>query len=216
MVHLLDELGLDKVPVAGGSAGALSAIQFALRHPERCSALILLVPAANLGDGDPVQMSPVQQFMVQRLLTSDFLFWIALKTMPDRLVGTLLATDPQLLVAASQDERQRAYRVLENLMPISARWRGMLNDGLAAGNPAQVDFRRISVPTLVISVEDDRFGTADTARAIAASVPQAQLILFKEGGHIWIGHDEQVADAITGFLSRHSRRGDALEQGSSR
>jgi hypothetical protein len=26
--------------------------------------------------------------------------------------------------------------------------------------------------------------------------------MFKEGGHIWIGHDQQVADAITNFLSR--------------
>jgi hypothetical protein len=26
--------------------------------------------------------------------------------------------------------------------------------------------------------------------------------MFKEGGHIWIGHDAQVADAITNFLSR--------------
>lgn len=82
-VQLLDELGIDKVPVAGGSAGALSAVQFALRHPDRCSALILLVPAANVRNRDPVRMSPTQQFMVRRLLTSDFLFRTALKTIPN-------------------------------------------------------------------------------------------------------------------------------------
>src|SRR5688500_16302953 len=45
-VDLLDHLGIEKLPVLGGSAGALSAIEFALRHPDRCSALIALVPAS--------------------------------------------------------------------------------------------------------------------------------------------------------------------------
>lgn len=35
-VRLLDHLKIDRLPVAGGSAGALSAPQFALRHPDRC------------------------------------------------------------------------------------------------------------------------------------------------------------------------------------
>lgn len=124
-VQLLDELGIDKVPVAGGSAGALSAIQFALRHPDRCSALILLVPAANVRNRDPVRMSPTQQFMVRRLLTSDFLFWTALKTIPNSLIGTLLATDPQLLVTASSNERQRAYCIPGGWSPFRA-WHGMV------------------------------------------------------------------------------------------
>jgi len=45
---LLDHLNVDSLPVAGGSAGALIAAEFALRHPDRCSSLILLVPAMNL------------------------------------------------------------------------------------------------------------------------------------------------------------------------
>ena len=51
-VDLLDRLKLNKVAVAGGSAGALSAVQFALRHPDRTSALILIVPAANVEGHD--------------------------------------------------------------------------------------------------------------------------------------------------------------------
>lgn len=199
-VDLLDRLDIDKVAVAGGSAGALSAVQFALRHPDRCSGLILLVPAANVRNRDPAQMSPTLQVMVRTLLRSDLLFWIALKTAPNTLIGTLLATDPRLLATVSPEERARAHRILEDLLPISARWRGMLNDAKLAGNPARVDFRRIRVPTLVVSVEDDRFGTAATARDIAAAVPQAKLVMFKQGGHIWLGHYEEVADAVTQFV----------------
>jgi pimeloyl-ACP methyl ester carboxylesterase len=201
-VELLDHLGMDTLAVAGGSAGALSAAQFALRHPDRCSGLILLVPAANVRGRDPVEMSPLQQFMVERLLASDLLFWAALNTVPDRLVGTLLATDPRLLSQAPPTERARAYRILEELMPISARTRGMMNDARLAGHPARMDFTRIAVPTLIISVEDDRFGTAATARDLAGAVAGSRLILYESGGHIWLGHNEAVSGEVAQFVAK--------------
>jgi 2-hydroxy-6-oxonona-2,4-dienedioate hydrolase len=204
-VDLLDRLGIERLPVAGGSAGALSAAQFALRHPDRCSALILLVPAANVRGSDPVEMGSLTRFLVERVLASDLLFWAALNTIPDRLIATLLATDPALVAAASPEERARAYRILEEIMPVSDRARGIVNDARLAGNPARMDFSRIQVPTLVISVEDDRFGTAATARDIAAAVPHARLVIYPSGGHIWIGHDEAIAAEMNGFLGALER-----------
>jgi len=65
--EMLDKLGIDRVPVAGGSAGALAAVQFALRHPDRCSALVLVVPAANVRGTDPVEMTALQQFLVREI-----------------------------------------------------------------------------------------------------------------------------------------------------
>jgi pimeloyl-ACP methyl ester carboxylesterase len=114
----------------------------------------------------------------------------------------LLATDPELLLRVAPEERRRAYRILEELMPISARSRGMLNDARLAGSPARVDFSRISVPTLIISVEDDRFGTAATARHIAAAVSGARLIIFPTGGHIWLDHDRAVAEEVGSFVDQ--------------
>ena len=58
LVELLDALGIRRIPVIGGSAGALTAAEFALRHPDRCSHLVLLVPAANLTGRDPVEFTP--------------------------------------------------------------------------------------------------------------------------------------------------------------
>ena len=200
-VDLLDRLGIEKVPVAGGSAGALSAVQFALRYPDRCSALILIVPAANVRSRDPVEMSATQQAFVRRLTNSNFLYWAALETSRDRLIETLLATDAALVARAAQSEQRRAHRILEEIMPIASRSRGMLNDAQLAGNPARANFSRVRVPTLVISVEDDRFGTAQTARNIAAAVPEARLILFPEGGHIWVGHDAELWSEVARFLN---------------
>jgi 2-hydroxy-6-oxonona-2,4-dienedioate hydrolase len=200
-VEMLDKLGIERLPVAGGSAGALSAVQFALRHPQRCSALILVVPAANVRGTDPVEMTRLQQFLVREMTTSDLLFWAGVKLRRDQMIGTLLATDPALVHQASQQEQRRVERVLDEILPVSLRSRGMLNDAKLAGRPARVDFTKITVPTLVISAEDDRFGTASTARDIAAAVPRARLIIYPSGGHVWVGHDEDVWTQVARFLA---------------
>src|SRR5579871_2478147 len=48
---LLDSLAIPEAAILGVSAGAPSALQFAIRYPERCSALVLLVPATFAPDG---------------------------------------------------------------------------------------------------------------------------------------------------------------------
>ena len=202
-VTLLDHLQIRKVVVAGGSAGALSAVQFALRHPDRTSALILIVPAANVQGHDPNEMSPAQEWMVRRLVTSDFLYWSARKVAPKKLIGFLLATDPALLDQVPADERERAYRILDQMLPISARWQGMLNDADLAGHPAKMDFRAIRIPTLIISAEDDRFGTAATSKIIAGQMPSSRLLLFPNGGHVLLGHDAESASEIARFVKQH-------------
>ena len=200
LVALLDHLGIDRLPVAGGSAGALSAVQFALRHPDRCSLLILLVPAANVSGRDPVEMTATQKFLVERVLGSDFFYWAVRQAAPKQLVGNLLATDPELLDTAGASERARAYRILDEMMPVSARSRGLLNDARLAGAPHPVDYRGIKVPTLILSVEDDRFGTAATARYLAATIPDATLVMIERGGHIWLGSDDEVSDHVARFI----------------
>ena len=200
LVALLDALGIDRLPVAGGSAGALAAVQFALRHPGRCSGLVLLVPAANVRGRDPVEMTPAQKFLVEHVLGSDFLFWTMRQAAPKTLIRTLLATDPELLDRVTPAERARAYRILDELMPVSRRRNGLLNDARLAGNPHPVDYARITVPTLLLSVEDDRFGTAATARYLAAAIPGATLAMLERGGHIWLGSDAIVADHVARFL----------------
>lgn len=198
---LLDHLGIDRLPVVGGSAGALSASAFALRHPDRCSALVLLVPAANVTGSDPVEMGRLQESAVRALLTSDLLYWSALEAAPERIIGTLLATDPKLLPNVSPSERRRAFAIASDMMPIHARTDGMLNDARQAGQPAKLDFAQLRMPLLLISAEDDRFNTATTARTIATMVPHADLTIFPDGGHIWLGHDEEVAQRIEGFIA---------------
>jgi 2-hydroxy-6-oxonona-2,4-dienedioate hydrolase len=170
-VDLLDGLGIVRVPIIGGSAGALSAIQFAIRHPDRCSALVAGVPAAYAPDHPPARPpSALAQAIIEYGLRSDFLFWLGLVTAEDAMIGALLATDPALMHAADPKEQARVRSILRDIQPVSLRAKGLLNDGVLAGNPKPMELERIVAPTFVASLEDDRFETAAAARHITGSV----------------------------------------------
>jgi 2-hydroxy-6-oxonona-2,4-dienedioate hydrolase len=200
LVDLLDHLGIERLAVVGGSAGALTAAEFALRHPDRCTHLGLLVPAANLTNRDPVQFTALQSFAVNTVLGSDFWFWALSRLAPGPMIRTLLATDPALLDKVPEAERQRARAILNQIFPISRKGNGFKTDAFWAGTPTPTAYERITVPTLILSCEDDLFGTAATARLLAERIPKAEITLYPTGGHIWFGHDEDVADRIAGFV----------------
>lgn len=200
-VDLLDALAIDRLPVIGGSAGALPAIEFAIRHPERCSALVAIVPATFAPERPSfAPMGAVAEGAMRAMLGSDFLFWGAMQVMRDRMIGTMLATDPALVHAASLDDRARVDRILRDILPVSRRQRGLMNDAVLAANPAEQEMEKIVAPTLAISLEDDRFGTYDAARHLAARIPDARMVGFPTGGHVWVGHDAELFVAVDEFL----------------
>lgn len=199
--ELLDHVGIDRLPVIGGSAGALSALAFAIRHPDRCSALIAVVPAAYAPNRPPARpWTAVEERLAKSALGSDFLFWSLIATSPRTLLDTILATNPALLDTAPPAERRRVLAILDALLPVSERRNGLLNDMRLAGTPAPMPLERISAPTLAISLADDRYLTADAARHIAERVEGAQLIIYPTGGHVWIGHNAELFSAIHGFI----------------
>lgn len=205
LVELLDHLGIDRLPVLGGSAGALTAAEFALRHPDRCSHVGLLVPAANLTNRDPVEFNAMQRLAVGAVLGSDFAFWSLSRLVPRQMMRTLLATDPALLETVSAEERMRASTILNQIFPISRKIDGLRTDEFWAGTPSPKAYEDIAVPTLILSCEDDLFGTAGTARLLADRIPDAELTIYETGGHIWLGHDNHAAERINTFIRTRSQ-----------
>jgi 2-hydroxy-6-oxonona-2,4-dienedioate hydrolase len=202
-VDLLDRLGIDRAPVIGGSAGAQPAIEFAIRHPDRCAALVVLVPAAFAPGRPPVRPpSPLARAIIEHGLSSDFLFWLGMTVAEDAMLGALLATDPALVRAASPAEQARARATLHDILPVSERAPGFAHDARFAGNPQPQALARIQAPTLAISMADDRFETAAAAQHVANSVAGAELILYPTGGHIWIGRQTALFVAVDAFLRR--------------
>jgi 2-hydroxy-6-oxonona-2,4-dienedioate hydrolase len=197
--ELLDQLGIDKVVVVGISAGAWSSLQFAIRHPERCRALVLLVPAGYLPVGTSIHGGAI----VSAITRSDFLAWTAVKLMPfmpGGMTGMMLGTDPAVLRAADSSEKARVQQILDHLLPVSLRLAGMNFDIKTAATYKPYPLEKITCPVLTISAEDDRFGTATRAKYIAAHVPDGKVILFPTGGHALVGHYADALRDITLFL----------------
>lgn len=201
VAELMDELGIARAPVLGASAGALAAMQFALRHPQRCSALVAMVPAAFAPGRPPPQPGVLGRAVMTWGLRSDFLFWIGIRLAPDMMIRTLLATDADLVHRAAPAEQARVQALLNDILPVSARARGLVNDALLAGSPEPMPLERITAPTLAISLADDRFQTLAAARHIAATVPGAKLVSFADGGHVGVGRNGEIFDTVEAFLT---------------
>jgi 2-hydroxy-6-oxonona-2,4-dienedioate hydrolase len=90
--------------------------------------------------------------------------------------------------------------ILRNILPVSDRARGLINNGRLAGDPAPMSLERVAAPTLAIALEDDRFETLAAARHIAATAPGARLVSWPTGGHVWVGRNEEVFETIDAFL----------------
>ena len=204
-VCLLDALGIGRAAVMGGSAGAPSALQMAIRHPSRVSALVLLVPLAykppTLADSAP-PLPPWVENTMMRLIGSDFLFWSAMHVARTQLVKVVLATPPALLPTASPQERARVNAMLDNILPVSVRAEGLRSDTAVGKNLGPAPLESIRAPTLVISARDDGYGTYASAQYTASRIAGAKFIGFDEGGHTWVGHDEEVQSEIVKLLAQ--------------
>ena len=198
-VCLLDALGITKAAVMGGSAGAPSALQMALRHPHRVSALVLLVPLAykppTEADSAPPMPVWVERLMM-RMIGSDFLFWAALHISRDTVIKLVLATPPGLLTTATPKERARINRMLDHILPVSARAAGLISDTAVGKHLTPSALQAVRAPTLLISARDDRYGTYATAQYTASQIAGAKFMGFDQGGHTWVGHDDEVMGAI--------------------
>ncbi|HKQ12649.1 MAG TPA: alpha/beta hydrolase [Steroidobacteraceae bacterium] len=205
---LLDALQIDRTIVIGASAGAPSAMQFAIRHPQRCSALVLLVPLTWKPDDAPdsaSRPSRLSELILRSMVGSDALFWLALHLARKALIERVLGTPPAVLAGASSSEQGRVDEVLHSILPLSSRTAGLRNDALIASSLSRYDLESIRAPTLVVSVRDDLYGTFAGAQYTAQHIPGAGFIGYKQGGHLWVGHHQELMDVIDSFVSRADR-----------
>ena len=207
-VCLLDALGIRRAAVMGGSAGAPSALQMALRHADRVSAMVLLVPLAykppTQADSAPPMPAWVERAMM-RLIGSDFLFWSALHVARNQVIKVVLATPPELLTDATPQERARVDAMLDNILPVSLRAEGLRSDTAVGKHLTAAPLESIRLPTLVISARDDRYGTYASARYTADRIAGAIFLGFDQGGHTWVGHDDEVQAEIVKLLIPQGR-----------
>ena len=198
---LLAALKIDKAVIVGTSAGARSAIELALRHPDRVSALVLMVPA-TYAPTSPVSIEASRGSRVAFWVVNagaDFVWWAIDKISPSVLVR-FIGVPPELLAAASPAERDRITQMVRKIQPLSARFPGINIDSKPELRRSSLE--TIKTPTLVVSVRDDLFNTLPAAEFAAAAIPNAKLVVYDKGGHLLVGHQDEVRAAVADFLAK--------------
>jgi len=195
---LLDELAVERVAVLATSAGATSAIQFALRHPDRCSCLILIAPNAP----GEVDVKPPPKPIASAMYRSDFGFWLMTEYFRG-MVSSMMGVPKGFEL--SPDQEAAIDDVIATVLPVKPRADGALFD-LFVSNPAVNDLplKEIAVPTLIVNAIDDPLALYENSRAMADRVPGATLLTIEDGGHMMLGHGEEVRNAVEAFLAKHA------------
>jgi pimeloyl-ACP methyl ester carboxylesterase len=179
---LLDELKIQSAYILAMSGGGPSALQFTLRHPDRCQGLILI--SAITQAPEPMTLSPSQQAfqnVMENVLTSDFGNWILYKLI--RAIPTAgLPQDPEIRLPDAKQEEifQELY---DTLFPVSLRIEGINNDTEQFNNMPAFPFSEIKVPTLVMHGTNDRNVPFETAEFAASNIPDSEFVEIEGGAH---------------------------------
>ncbi len=174
LLAFMDAMGLEKAVLVGNSAGGLLAARAALAHPERVQALIL-VDAAIYTGGAPAFIAPLTNTPQLRHLGP--------------LIARAFANSDALLA--------QAYHDLDNLTP-EALEKAMLSvqvenwdaafwefTAVSSGQPDITgQLGQITMPTLVITGDDDRIVPPEESIQLAAEIPGAELAVLPACGHV--------------------------------
>lgn len=211
---LLDALGVTRVVVLGASAGSPSSMQFVLRHPDRCKALVLLVPMLYAPPGDKTNAAKHPEsagFVMDTILRSDFLVWLG-PHLSRGMVEKAMGTPPGVVERASPEEQARVKEMMAQILPVDPRRAGLSNDMKVIGSQVRYDLEDVAVPTLVISSADDLYGSYDPALYTAAHIPMARFVGYTTGGHMLVGDEADAIASIAAFLKTETASGVAANR----
>jgi len=198
---LLDALGIDQIDVIGESAGATSALQLALRHPEKVKHLAVLV--GNLPRSPTAVVQP-SWAKLQR----QFAIW-ALRTFAPSTMVRMVAAVPEGFAMTREDARF-VTEFLDSLFPVSAE--GFIFDAfISNADVNHYNLEAISVPTLIAHTKDDQLASHEASRRAAERIPGARFVSLESGGHLMIGQTKIIRDELAGFFAEESdRRGERV------
>ncbi|NKB98377.1 MAG: alpha/beta fold hydrolase [Pseudomonadales bacterium] len=185
---LLDRLGIDQIPVVGVSFGGMVGQEFAIRHPDRVSALVLACTSSGGAGGASYPLHEIEDLPdIERAQTH-------LRVADTRHTDAWIAENPEkwqrrveLSVAARRADRD----------PSGAR--------------KQLEARRdhdtfsklnqITVPTLLAGGEFDGVAPPENMRAIESQIDGSEVKFFA-GGHMFLAQDKSAYPYIIQWVKR--------------
>ncbi|HVR20448.1 MAG TPA: alpha/beta hydrolase [Polyangiaceae bacterium] len=184
--------GPDRVVAGGLSLGAATALGFALRHPERVRGLVLASPPG--GGDDPERRSWALSF-------AQAIEEVGLEAAGARFVwGERARFDPRGAALIRQGLMEHSPPALAQIL------RHALADltGPSSLGPA---LRGLGCPALIVIGSEDA-SSAEPARVLASSLPDAELVVVPGAGHVVnLAAPDAFNAACRRLLERADRRG---------
>jgi 3-oxoadipate enol-lactonase len=184
---LLDALDWPSVQVIGVSFGGMVAQEFALRHPERVTALVRACTSSGGAGGSSYPLHELaglgdEERLTRQLELADVRRDAAWRNAePARWQGLL-----ELARAGAQSDRDEAGAKRQ----LEAR----------ARHDTHARLRSLTMPVLIAGGRHDGIAPPANQAALRAAIPGSELAMF-EGGHLFFIQDKQAWPAIIDWLA---------------
>ena len=182
VIGVLDALDVERAALSGISMGGRIAVNTALSHPERLTALALVVPSLAGHDARAYTDDMEQRYEAAER---------------EGDIDTMREVDLEPWAPLGVDDRiRRLWHTTPDANP--------LPDGVEprapAGPPAKERLGELSVPTLVITATHDPEGVRDVGPVIAGAAPNARHVELDSDHFVTLREPELVARLIGDFL----------------
>jgi pimeloyl-ACP methyl ester carboxylesterase len=160
-----------------------------------------MILQSSVVPGDTKPLPP--RFLMKAVFGSDFIYWSSV-----RLFGRSMSAmfiPKEVFASLSKAEQEKLISdIYLSALPISARTKGILFDMYVSN--LSIDetfpFEEISVPVLVVHAKDDPAPPYSGAVLISERIPGCRLVSVETGGHLLIGHEEEIRAAIRKFIGQ--------------
>ena len=183
-LELINRKGIDKVFLLATSAGGTVAFRFALDYPERTKGLILFsssLPYSEKPEKYPEYAGPPQ------FLCYDYAMFLICP-----LFQSIMGMDKSTIYG---------------MLPIRERKKGVAIDAAItnidmARNYDEYRIEDLKVPILILHSKDDKLASFESVKSVLHRFPRYQLVSFDKGGHLMVGHEKEVKEAVISFIER--------------
>jgi 3-oxoadipate enol-lactonase len=185
---LMDELKIDSAIICGLSMGCYVAFEFIHLFPKRVRALILCGPKAQ-GPDETEKINREAQ---------------ALRLLAEGMEFAVESISTKLLARRTVDEKSDVVRrVGEMVLSTDPRGAAAAQRGMAARRDYSDDLAKIDLPTLIVAGREDGVRTPEDAEFIDERIPNSQLIVIDDAGHLMNLEQPEVFNrALIDFFDR--------------
>jgi pimeloyl-ACP methyl ester carboxylesterase len=187
VVDLLGELGIEKAVIGGASMGGYAALALYQSTPELVEGLVL----SNTRAGADSPEARANRRNMLALVDREGPSGVAREMMPKLLGKTTRETNPSV--------EATVRRLIKQQSPISIR--SAIHRMMHRPDSTPL-LAQVSVPTLVVTGEEDEMISVEESRRIAGAVKGATLVIIPAAGHLAnLEQPDAFNAALTTFLA---------------